>query len=283
MNYRHSFHAGNFADILKHLIFIAAINRLNKNQTPYTILDLYAGRGLCDLQGSDAQKTNEYVHGIEALQHHYKGDPAKCSDLIAQYMQILSQFNDQDAIMHYPGSPLIAASMLAGGSKLHCSELHPDEFQMLRTNLKKDNVGVHNLSAYDMLDKSLPLLQNQSLLLIDSAFEVMDEFARIIDLCYMIEEEAPSSTVLIWYPIKNMKSVQQYTSDLKNLYFKDILRVTISIPKQLVKKSYNGEDGLYQCGVDIINPGDLAENLKPSMKILEGLYTPQAKIMMTYL
>ena len=285
MNYRHAYHAGNFADIFKHIIIIAAMNRLHKKSAAYTVLDLYAGKGLYDLEGIPSQKTEEIRSGIYALQNYCNSiDNTEIPRLIEQYLRVVHNVSHAQDKKLYPGSPLIITQMLSENGQLKCSELHEEEFKSLAQNLSNySNVSCHHVRAQQLLIDSLPLESKRGMIVIDPAFEEPGEFDNIIQMCQLIEKRAMNNMVLVWYPIKDLASLQQYTEKLGGLKFKEILRCSFSIPASLVRKSYSGEDGMHQCGVDIINPGDMRGMLRPSMQFLEKIYSAPAHTNMQYL
>lgn len=288
MNYRHIYHAGNFADIFKHLILVAMINRLHKKETPYTVLDLYAGRGKYDLQSDEAQRAQEANNGIITLRDFCDTqDITHSHPLVAQYLGLVKANNPDGKMTIYPGSPLIINSMLAQYGELIASELNEEEYVALaQLFITSKKVKVSHLDAEAMVKKVIPFAAGRGLMLIDPPFEVKNEFDNIITLCQIIEKRAINLPVMIWYPIKDKdkKLFEDYTTNLRNMRFSEIIRCKFSINSNLVKKSFGGENGLHQCGVDIINPGDIADILLPNLKLLPKIYRDNnARISVDYI
>src|SRR5215469_12026397 len=170
MNYRHAYHAGNFADVIKHAALVSVLLHLKKKDKPFAVIDTHAGRGIYDTASTEAQKTGEAADGIGRLlaQRFVPGE-------LARYVDIVRSFGEG----RYPGSPLIAARMLRGSDHLVAIEFHTGEYEVLKSEL----AGVRNARAlhadgYRELPRLLPPPERRAVVLIDSPYEREDEFAR---------------------------------------------------------------------------------------------------------
>lgn len=248
MNYRHSYHAGSFADIVKHTVLIALLNALKQKDTPFCYLDTHAGAGLYELQSTQAKKTAEYINGVEKL---FAATEKNIPDVIKQLVAIIKQYNSKNSLHCYPGSPLIAASLLRQQDQLILSELHPEDYQSLRRNLRYANtpasIATHHLDAYSGMKAFLPPKLKRGLVMIDPPFEKTDEFDQIISALTTALKHWRAGHYMIWYPIKNPTQVDCFYRDIKKLnvaYFKMQFRL----------KQKSEENKLTACGILLINP-----------------------------
>lgn len=240
MNYRHEYHAGCFADVLKHVILIEIIKSLKLKDKPFFYLDTQAGRGLYDLNSVAALKTQEADFGIKKImrQDHV---PQGLED----YLKIIKSCQHQPS--EYPGSPLIARQLLRQDDRMVLTELHPEEFALLKDLFTRDpQVIVQQQDAYQALKAWLPPTPRRGLVLIDPAFEVADEFERIIAGLKAALLRWQTGIYMIWYPIKDKASVANFKRKLKNLKL-PWLNVSLQIfPDE--------DEGLTHTGVAILNP-----------------------------
>ena len=204
MNYRHGYHAGNFADVVKHVALVAILLHLRKKDTGFSVVDSHAGRGRYDLAGIEASKTGEAANGIERL-----------ADLAGEMPEALSSYlsltRDGGA---YPGSPLIAAKLLRPQDRLTAIEKHPAEFATLKEVLAPfRNAVAENGDGYARALKLLPPPSRRGLTLIDPPFESPDEFS---DLAQTVREAArkfATGIYLIWYPIKSQAEADAFVGE----------------------------------------------------------------------
>ena len=174
MNYRHGYHAGNFADVVKHVALVAILTSLKKKDTAFSVIDSHAGRGLYDLAGADALRTGEAQNGIARLQD-LKGE---LPEALATYLSLVKEGGDNA----YPGSPLIIAKLLRQQDRLTAIEKHPEEFAALKQALAPfQNAAAENGDGYVRALKLLPPPSRRGLLLVDPPFESPDEFAVLIE------------------------------------------------------------------------------------------------------
>ena len=210
MNYRHAFHAGNFADLVKHAALLQLMARLTQAPGPMSVIDTHAGRGLYDLQGAEARTSGEAEAGIVRLMA--AGDaPAAFGPLKAA----VGKLNGGGAVRRYPGSPwLIAQALRAGDSYLAC-ELRAEEHAALRQALK-DRPGVRTLCAdgYEVAARQTPA--GRALVLIDPPFERADDYARIVETAAAVRARNPRAVLMIWLPLKDLATFDGFLADFED-------------------------------------------------------------------
>ncbi|MDB5433898.1 MAG: hypothetical protein JWR47_155 [Phenylobacterium sp.] len=211
MNYRHAFHAGNFADLVKHAALLQLLARLTAATGPLSVIDTHAGRGLYDLAGPEAKKSGEADAGIVRLMSA-PGAPAEFAPLTAAVRAL----NAGGPARRYPGSPwLIAQALRPGDSYLAC-ELRPDEHAALR-DLMKARRGVRTLCAdgYDAAVAQVPA-SGPALVLIDPPFERADDYVRIIETLVGVRRRNRTATALVWLPLKDLETFDGFLRDLED-------------------------------------------------------------------
>jgi len=211
MNYRHAFHAGNFADVFKHVILAGLLQALKNKPAPFCYVDTHAGAGSYDLRGSEAARTREYADGIARL----AGVAAPSGSALQTYVDLLSSMNDGaalDALHTYPGSPLIAARLMRAGDRALLCEVQHDEAAALAALFARDaRVGVHERDGYAALAALLPPKERRGLVLIDPPFEAQDgEFRAIESALTAAWKRWPTGAYAIWYPIKQRESIRPF-------------------------------------------------------------------------
>jgi 23S rRNA (adenine2030-N6)-methyltransferase len=175
MNYRHAYHAGNFADVHKHAVLTLLLAHLCRKETPFHILDTHAGIGRYDLSGVEAGKTGEFEGGIARLL------AGADHPLLADYLARVRAENEDGALRFYPGSPLIARASLRPDDRMTLVELHPEDAETLRALFKRDRqVTIREEDAYQALKACLPPKERRGLVLVDPPYEVKDEFQRMV-------------------------------------------------------------------------------------------------------
>ncbi len=211
MNYRHQYHAGNRADVIKHLILIALLSHLKKKETPFTFIDTHAGKGIYDLTSIEANKTEEYYEGIFSIKKSINKNP-----LLETYLEMVFNHNQNlPELQFYPGSPLIAHDLLRPQDKMIVNELHPEEYQALRKLLgTKNQVAIHQRDAYEFLPAVIPPQTKRGLVLIDPPFEKPEEINQLENVLKKSWAKWSQGIYLIWLPIKD-KNWQAFYDQLK--------------------------------------------------------------------
>ncbi|HEV7383453.1 MAG TPA: 23S rRNA (adenine(2030)-N(6))-methyltransferase RlmJ [Phenylobacterium sp.] len=211
MNYRHAFHAGNFADLVKHAALLQLLARATGEGGPLTVIDTHAGRGLYDLAGVEAKKSGEAEAGIVRLMAAADA-PAEFAPLTATVRTL----NGGAAARRYPGSPWLIAQALRPGDSYVACELRPDEHAALR-DLMKARRGVRTLCAdgYDVASAQTPG-SGRTLVLIDPPFERADDYARIVETLAGVRRRNPAATALVWLPLKDLETFDGFLRDLED-------------------------------------------------------------------
>ncbi|PZO77148.1 MAG: 23S rRNA (adenine(2030)-N(6))-methyltransferase RlmJ [Mesorhizobium amorphae] len=241
MNYRHSFHAGNFADVLKHAVLARIVLYLQNKEKPFRVLDTHAGRGLYDLGSDAAQRTGEWREGIAKLR------AAKLSPEVQTLLQpYLGTLLEERA---YPGSPLVSRRLLRKQDRLTAVELHPEEAEALKALFAGDiQTRVIHLDGWLALGAQVPPKEKRGLVLVDPPFEQPQEFDRMADGLADAHRRWPGGTYALWYPIKHLDSVERFRERLAAMNIPRILDA------QLLIRAPSAEPRLDGCGMVVVNP-----------------------------
>lgn len=245
MNYRHLYHAGNFADVVKHCVLLALLEALKRKPKPFCVLDTHAGIGEYHLLSEETQKKQEYQTGISKL---LIKTTETIPELITQYLAIVQQHNVVNKLAYYPGSPLVIASAIREEDRLIANELHPDDAETLKVVLNAyRNADAHHINGYHAMKAFLPPKENRGLVLIDPPFENTTEYDDIIAAMKPALKHWRGGTYAIWYPIKNRSKVKNFYKDL----------ISLNFPLMLIEftlKNIENESALNSFGLAIINP-----------------------------
>ncbi|MBL4807796.1 MAG: 23S rRNA (adenine(2030)-N(6))-methyltransferase RlmJ [Rhodobacteraceae bacterium] len=190
LSYQHSYHAGNPADLHKHMVLAELLTLLTRKQRGISYLETHAGRGLYDLTSPESLKTNEAAEGINAI------TLPTCP--LASVLETIHAKHGPDA---YPGSPLIARTLLRDQDRLHLMELHPIEYRGLRQHLMGDGVSLHKRDGYEGVFAVSPPTPRKGLVLIDPSYEIKSEYLDVADFTHRLVAKWPEATLMIWYPV----------------------------------------------------------------------------------
>jgi 23S rRNA (adenine2030-N6)-methyltransferase len=228
MNYRHAFHAGNFADCTKHALLVWLLRALARKPAPFAVLDTHAGAGRYDLSG-EAERTGEWRAGIARLLHE---PPA----VLADYVGVV------EAAGLYPGSPVIARALLRPGDSLMCCELHPEEVAALRREFSADRqVAVHARDGWRALGALLPPQgAKRGLVLIDPPYEAPGEHGRVVDALATVARRFPAAVVAAWYPIKHRAPVRTLHEAVRLSGVRDVVAVELWLREPTDPARLNG-------------------------------------------
>jgi 23S rRNA (adenine2030-N6)-methyltransferase len=242
VNYRHAFHAGNFADVHKHVVLLALLERLKRKPKPLFYLDTHAGRGWYDLRAEDATRSAEYREGIARL----AGRPAQSVDLL-RYLQ--ATHAAADAPTRYPGSPLLALDTLRAGDRAVLVERQPSEAQALTHSTRgRRNLSVVCGDGYAALSAYLPPRENRGLVLIDPPYESDTEFADAERALRLGLSRWPNGVFALWYPIKAGAQAQRLNAALRSSGLRKLLRLEMTV------RPADSPIGLNGSGLVIANP-----------------------------
>ena len=244
MNYRHAYHAGNHADVLKHLTLSRIFALLAKKEAPFAYLDSHAGIGLYDLSADQASRTGEYLQGIARL-WQAADVPPLCDD----YLRVVRELNPDGQLRYYPGSPELARQLSREQDRLHCNEKHPEDGQLLKENMHFDRrVAVHLGEGWHVPRALLPTREKRVVLLIDPPFEQADELERCVVALNEAIGRMRQAIVAIWYPIKDTRQLKRFYNQLAGSSAPKLLRV------ELLVHPADDASRLSGSGVVIANP-----------------------------
>lgn len=249
MNYRHHFHAGNFADVMKHVLLLALLDRLNAKDKAYRYIDTHAGAGLYDLSLSPSQKSGEYLEGIHRLVQLPSAQLKLAPQLVQQYVKDVQELRDQRGKGWYPGSPWLAAKHLREFDAATVFELQPEVYAELKFNLRDPKVAIHQRDAYEGLMAVIPPKEKRGLVMIDPPYEVeRKDFPQLVELIAQAYKKWPTGVFAVWYPIKDRSMIERFEKKM----------LKTGIRRQLICELCVWPDdtpvGLNGCGVLVINP-----------------------------
>jgi 23S rRNA (adenine2030-N6)-methyltransferase len=205
MNYRHAFHAGGFADVIKHIVLVRILTHLQEKPAAFRVIDSHAGAGLYDLTSDDARRGGEWLTGIARIMQ------ARFSEtvlpLVAPYLDIVRAFNPQRDLQTYPGSPLIARALLRPQDRMVACEVERGARKRLIDALRRDTQArVVDLDGWVALPAFMPPKERRGLVLIDPSFEQKDEFERLANGFAQAFAKWPTGSYLLWYPVKSRRA-----------------------------------------------------------------------------
>ncbi|WP_137180698.1 23S rRNA (adenine(2030)-N(6))-methyltransferase RlmJ [Roseomonas sp. AR75] len=240
MNYRHAFHAGNFADCVKHALLVALLRALLAKDKPFRVLDTHAGIGRYDLSASEAQRTGEWRDGIARLT---EGAPHPA---LADYLSLVGAAGFPAT---YPGSPALIRALMRPGDSLLLCELHPDDHATLKAAFRGDGqVAVHRRDAWEAITALTPFPERRGLVLIDPPFEQEGEFDRLAGAIVTLRHRFRAAIVAAWYPIKHRAPVRAFHAALRDADVPDCLACELALREPTDPARLNG------CGLLVANP-----------------------------
>jgi 23S rRNA (adenine2030-N6)-methyltransferase len=274
-SYRHAFHAGNHADVLKHTVLIAVLRHLTQKDAALTVLDSHAGAGLYRLDGDYAETSGEAADGIVRLVHQGKpnvptSEAARkimadgLAPALQDYVDMVASFNSKDALRVYPGSPFIIQRLLGGRDKLKLFELHPTDAKSLSANIAQLEAGrqvaVLREDGFEGYKKFLPPPARRALLLCDPSYEIKSDYARVATMIADALKRFPTGTYAVWYPIIPRPEAHELPRKLKTLATKagkSWLNATLTVKSSKLTTTDTGDTkrpGLPASGMFVINP-----------------------------
>jgi 23S rRNA (adenine2030-N6)-methyltransferase len=247
MNYRHAFHAGNFADVVKHAILARILTHLARKEQAFRVIDTHAGAGLYDLAGEEATRTGEWRDGIARLRALVPG--ADLRELLAPYLEAVASCDPDSHGRIYPGSPLIALALMRRQDRLLACELEPGSAAALAENLRRDRrAKAIVIDGWTALNAYVPPKERRGLVVVDPAFEARDEFQRLAGGVIAAWRKWASGVFLLWYPIKDRSGPDALAAALTSADIGGVLRAEVEVGAPVA-------DGrLSAAGVIVINP-----------------------------
>jgi len=258
MNYRHAYHAGNFAEVIKHAVLARVVAHLRDKPAAFRILDTHAGAGLTDLAGPEASRTGEWRDGIGRLRNASLDDRVRA--LLAPYLDAVESCNPRDRLAAYPGSPVMARAWLRLQDRLVACELEPDAAAALTRRMRGDGrVKVVPIDGWTALNAYLPPKERRGAVLIDPPFEQPGEFTRLAEGLVAAHRKWASGIYLAWYPIKDRAECEAFGRKLARTGIPKILRAELTITPDRATARLAGS------GLIVINP---PWTLEPDLAVL---------------
>jgi 23S rRNA (adenine2030-N6)-methyltransferase len=254
MNYRHAYHAGNHADVLKHIVLTRLLVHLNRKERPYRVIDAHAGTGLYALDGVEAGKTREWEGGVGKMAAPFTPE---IEALLAPWREGLAALNSEGGLRYYPGSPEIASRMMRSGDRMTANELHPEDSETLAAHFRRDRrVQVTRMDAESCVKAMLPPPERRGLVLIDPPYELKDEAARATRMLAAGLKRFATGIFMLWYPVKANDDGETCLEAAKTLGAPGTLMAELRI-REVFKQG-----GLAGSGVIVVNaPWKLDEEL----------------------
>lgn len=244
LSYRHGFHAGNFADVLKHSLMTLVINALKQKDKPFVYIDTHAGAGKYSFKSEFAQKTGEYQQGIARL-----WDSQQVPEVLVDYLAAIRAENTGRQLVRYPGSPQLAKRLVRSQDRLILSELHGSDFEALQQLFAGDKqVSVAKEDGLQRLIKKLPPIQKRGLILIDPSYELRGEYKKVVAALVAAHQHFATGIYALWYPVIDREATEHLMNQL----------VKTAIPRQLRIEHCVADDsagrGMTGAGLVLINP-----------------------------
>lgn len=247
MNYRHGFHAGNFADVLKHVVLTRVLLHLAAKPTPYRIIDTHAGSGRYDLGSEEALRTHEWKDGVARLDQSPLAPAAE--ELLAPYRAAIAGIRALYGAGAYPGSPWFCRNLMRPEDRLIAAELHPPTYQKLVEAIGRDRrCKALAIDGWTALRANVPPKERRGLVLIDPPFEQKDEFATLAAQFIAAHRKWPTGIYALWYPIKDLRAVERMVEEIVESGITRILRLEIAVDRP------EAAGGLGATGLLIVNP-----------------------------
>lgn len=263
MNYRHSFHAGNSADVVKHSLLIALVSALQQKPGALTLIDTHAGCGLYDLRGDDAQRTGEAEGGVVRVL-------ADTNPLLDEYRRVVRAVNDDGESHLYPGSPRILSQLLRPQDSLVLNEKHPEDAKTLRAVMRGTPAAVHERDAYELWLALLPTRTPRGVVVVDPPYEQTDERARITATLGSAMRKWAHGVTVIWYPLKDRPTHVRWKQQLRRLGIPKLLNVEHWLYDTDQPGIFNGS------GLFVVNPPyAFTQPLPPLLEALRAAIAPE--------
>ncbi|MCG7532938.1 23S rRNA (adenine(2030)-N(6))-methyltransferase RlmJ [Psychrobium sp. MM17-31] len=244
LSYRHSFHAGNFADVLKHLVQVLIIEALQQKPKPFMYCDTHSAAGRYNLRDKTSEKTGEYKDGIGRI---WQRDDIPV--VMSSYIEMIKSFNQTGELTQYPGSPLVAKSLIGHSQRMELTELHPADLALLEQEFAGDRkVRIQKTDGYKGLKANMPPAQRRALVLIDPPYELKTEHQDAIKGIVEAHKRFATGIYALWYPVVSRRQVEKFCDDFKAQGIRKILRIELNV------KADTEEYGMTGTGMIVVNP-----------------------------
>ncbi|GGA80136.1 ribosomal RNA large subunit methyltransferase J [Neiella marina] len=242
LSYRHSFHAGNFADVLKHIVLVEIIQYLQQKPKPLDYIDTHSGAGLYNLNADTANKLSEHLGGIGKLD-------ANDYPEVSRYFELVQQCDPSGELSFYPGSPLLAKQMLRQDDKSWLTELHPKDYQHLLNNMGSDRrIRVSQEDGLKRLMGLLPPQSRRALVLIDPSYEIKTEYQQVFDAIAKGYKKFATGVYALWYPVVERARIDRLDQQFIDSGIRNIQRFELGVSAD------SDEKGMTSSGMYVVNP-----------------------------
>ena len=257
LSYRHGYHAGNAADVLKHFILTYVLDYIKKKDKGFIFIDSHAGAGKYLISDPYMQKNKEYLQGIEKILQ-LKND----NIFLKKYLDLVKSINFNSDLKIYPGSCFLAAKSLRPNDNLYFFELHPKEFLNLKKNFENDSrVIIENRDSYQRLKKLLPPKEKRAVILIDPSYELKDEYEKVSEMLSDCYKKFPLGVYIIWYPVLKSKKSEKFIFNVLKKKYKNLSHV------EMITDNLN--NGMQGSGLFILNcPWSIENDIKKSLETI---------------
>lgn len=246
MNYRHAFHAGNHADVLKHAVLARIVDLLKAKEKPFAFLDAHAGIGVYDLESTQALKTGEWQGGIAKMAGAF--EPA-IETILAPYRSVIAGMNAHGGHRFYPGSPKLVLDLTRKSDRLIANELHPEDVETLRDVLGPDKrARITAVDAMQAVKAELPFAERRGLVLIDPPYEVPDETERTVKALAFGHRRFATGIFAVWYPVTTEEFTAKFLNAISATAIPNMLQMELRVKATFVR------GGLAGSGLIIVNP-----------------------------
>ncbi len=244
LSYRHAFHAGNFADVLKHWVLVECLDYLKQKEKPFVYYDTHAGPGMYSLDSDFAQKNHEFENGITKIW----ADP-ELPEALQPYCALIQTFNQNGALAQYPGSPGIAQALAREWDRLCLAELHPTEFNELSNRFAQDKrAEVWKEDGFNRTLKQLPPRERRGIVLIDPPYELKEDYQRVVEFLIAAHRKFAQGVYLLWYPVVERSRIDEIESALKHSGIRNIALFELGLESDTETR------GMTSSGMIVINP-----------------------------
>jgi 23S rRNA (adenine2030-N6)-methyltransferase len=244
LSYRHGYHAGNFADVMKHVVLTAILRYMTRKEAPLCYIDTHAGAGTYDLKSAHATKNRESDSGIGRLWHS-----TDAPEPVSAYLELMHRYDKGEEPRHYPGSPWIAAELLRPQDRLMLCELHGSDFLLLQQAFRKDRrVHCYAEDGYRFGKSLLPPAERRGLVLMDPSYELANEYDTAMTSLISLQRRFTAGTYALWYPVLDERRTGYFRQALERSSMRDVLNLELKVA------SRRSLPGMYGCGIVVVNP-----------------------------
>ncbi|EEX95551.1 putative DNA (exogenous) processing protein [Vibrio orientalis CIP 102891 = ATCC 33934] len=265
LSYRHSFHAGNHADVVKHIVQSLILDALKQKDKPFVYHDTHSGVGRYDLTHEWSEKTGEYKQGIARI-----WEQTDIPQDIQSYLESIKTLNNGDALRYYPGSPRVARAQLRPQDRMVLTELHPADHPLLEQEFHRDRqVSIYKEDGFKRLKASLPPQERRGLVLIDPPYELAKEYRDVVAAIAQSHKRWATGIYAIWYPVVNRCDIEDMIEGLEGLGIRKILQIELGVSPD------TNERGMTASGMIVINPPwKLESQMKEILPFLQEAIAP---------